>query len=151
MADGRWARDHHSTPHLVAALEHRLPWDEAVERCRAVLDEAVRCRVERPPAHDERAQRRTRLVRGRGHCSRLGRDDLLVGRLVFAGPAADERGYSDAVIHHWGSPVSSGPWLPTEDESAALTVDLRRPPPDPNFTMFADLHRSLLTAAGTRA
>ena len=122
-----------------------IAWDEAAERCRVLLDEAVRCRLEvGGPATGE-------LSGGLDSSSVVGtmalleRDDLLVGRLVFDGHRADERFYSDAVVDHWGiEAVSADPWMPARDEWRDLTRSLRRPLPDPNFTMFAGLHRMLL-------
>ena len=120
-------------------------WDDAVERCRSLLDEAVRCRLRGSgPATSE-------LSGGLDSSAVVGtlvglrRDDLVAGRLVFDGPWADERAYSDAVVEHWRIPVvSAPPWMPDDDESEELTRRLRRPVPDPHFTMFTGLHRALL-------
>jgi asparagine synthase (glutamine-hydrolysing) len=80
-----------------------------------------------------------------GTIARQGHDDLVAGRLVFEGPHTDERSYSDSVAERWGIPVvSAPPWMPTDDERAALTRQLRRPLPDPHFLMFVSLHRALL-------
>ncbi|MDQ3569701.1 MAG: asparagine synthase-related protein [Actinomycetota bacterium] len=126
--------------------ELEISWEDAAQRCRDALDEAVRCRLEvAEPATSELSGGldSSSVV---GTAAMLGRKDLVVGRLLFDGPRADERVYSDAVISHWGLPaVSAPPWLPTEEESWDLTRQLRRPPPDPNFTMFASLHRILLS------
>lgn len=122
-----------------------ISWDDAAERCRTVLDDAVRCRLEvGGPATSELSGGldSSAVV---GTIARLGHDDLLAGRLIFDGPDADERRYSDAVAEHWGIPlVSAPPWLATTEESVELTRSLRRPLPDPHFTMFTNLHRALL-------
>src|SRR5690606_31125514 len=80
-----------------------------------------------------------------GTVARSGRGDLLAGRLVFAGPRADERAWSDAVARHWAIPlVSAPPWSPSDDECRELTRRLRRPLPDPHFLMFCGLHEAFL-------
>ncbi len=110
-----------------------------------MLEEAVRCRLEvaGPPTSELSGGLDSSTVVGTA--ALLGRDDLVVGRLLFEGTRADERVYSDAVIRHWGlRAVSEPPWVPSEEELWELTRQLRRPPPDPNFTMFATLHRALL-------
>lgn len=121
-----------------------IPWEEAAERCRLLLDQAVRCRLEvGGPATSELSGGldSSSVV---GTIVKLGRSDLVVGRLMFDG-RADERFYSDAVIDHWGIPaVSSRPWTPTKEDAWNLTRRLRRPLPDPNFTMLTSLHRLLL-------
>ncbi len=125
--------------------ELEISWGEATGRCREVLDEAVRCRLELsgPPTSDLSGGLDSSAVVGTAVL--LGRSDLAVGRVLFDGPRADERHYSDAVIHHWGlQAVSEPPWVPSPEEWWELTRQLRRPPPDPNFTMFANLHRTLL-------
>ena len=79
-----------------------------------------------------------------GTMARLGAEDLLAGRLVFEGRDADERRYSDAVAEHWGIPlVSAPPWLGSAEECLELTRRLKRPVPDPHFTMFTTLHETL--------
>lgn len=122
-----------------------ISWEDAAERCRLLLDEAVRCRLEvGGPATSELSGGldSSSVV---GTMVKLGRSDLVVGRLVFDGPRADERSYSDAVIEHWGIPaVSSPPWSPSKEDTWEMTRRLKRPMPDPNFTMFAGLHRILL-------
>jgi asparagine synthase (glutamine-hydrolysing) len=122
-----------------------ISWEDAAERCRLLLDEAVRCRLDvGGPATSELSGGldSSSVV---GTVVKLGRSDLVVGRLVFDGPRADERFYSDAVIDHWGiRAVSSPAWIPSKEEGWELTRRLRRPLPDPNFTMFVGLHRMLL-------
>ncbi len=134
-------------PHHRWDLEPELDisWPDAAERCRSVFEEAVRCRVR----NDEPAT--SELSGGLdsstvvGTLVQLGRKDLMVGRMVFDGPRADERYYSDAVIDHWElRHISAGPWIPERDELQELTEALCRPCPDANFTMFANLHRGLL-------
>lgn len=121
-----------------------ISWDDAAERCRSVLDLAVAARLASGgPATSELSGGldSSAVV---GTVVGLGHDDLLVGRLVFEGLVADERRYSDAVVDHWGIPaVSADPWIPNGDEAAELTRELRRPIPDPHFTMFRSLHREL--------
>lgn len=122
-----------------------LQWDEAAERCRTVLDEAVRCRLEPgvPAASDLSGGLDSSAVVGT--VMKLGWTDLTVGRLMFDSPQADESRYSDAVINLWGlAQVEAPPWIPTEDEFAAMMKEFGRPPPDPNFTMFVTLHRTML-------
>ena len=123
-----------------------ISWPDAAERCRSVLGQVVRDRLdpegpvtcELSGGLDSSAVVGTVVLLGRP-------DDLTVGRLLFDTPRADERIYSDAVIDHWGlEAVSSPPWIPTEEECRELTRALRRPMPDPHFTMFAGLHRRLL-------
>jgi asparagine synthase (glutamine-hydrolysing) len=121
-----------------------ITWDDAVERCRTVLDEAVRCRLRGagPPASELSGGFDSSAVVGT--IVGLGHDDMVAGRLVFDGPRADERAYSDAVVGHWRiRAVSSPPWVPSDDESEALTRRLARPVPDPHFMMFTGLHRLL--------
>jgi asparagine synthetase B (glutamine-hydrolysing) len=134
------------------APDLEISWDDAAERCREVLGAAVASRLHADvPATSELSGGldSSSVV---GTIMRLGREDLLVGRLIFEGPRADERSYSDAVIDHWGLPaVSAAPWMPTEQEAEELTRQLRRPLPDPHFMMFASLHRTLLTEGRTES
>lgn len=119
-------------------------WDEAVERCRSLLDEAVRCRLGDGSATSELSGGldSSAVV---GTIVGLGEPQVLVGRLLFEGDRADERVFSDAVIDYWGiDAVSAAPWLPTEADADVMLRAFRRPPPDPNFTMFADLNRELV-------
>ena len=122
-----------------------ISFEEAAERCRALLDEAVRSRLQiGEPATSELSGGldSSSVV---GTIAKLGWPDLAVGRLLFDTPRADERSYSDAVVAHWGIPaLSSPPWMPTDQEAWEMTRRLRRPVPDPHFTMFAGLHRLLL-------
>lgn len=143
VADGRARTTTHHTWEVQPDLE--IPWEAASDRCRAVLDEVVgdRLRVSGPATSQLSGGLDSSSVVGT--LARLGRDDLVVGRLIFDGPRADERRYSDAVIDHWGlRAVSAAPWVPTIEESTALTTRFRRPVPPPHFTMFASLHESLL-------
>ena len=120
-----------------------LSWDEAAERCRSVLDEAITARTAgaAPTSELSGGLDSSTVV---GSLVRMGADDLVVGRLLFDRPSADERNYSDVVIRHWGlrDVVSAAPWIPTPEETSALLRSLRRPAPDPNFTMFVGLHRA---------
>ena len=115
-------------------------WADAVERCRHLLSEAVRARLPQMTSATCELSGGIDSSAVTGTLARLEVPDILAGRLVFDGPA-DERSYSDAVVDRWGiSLVSSPPWIPPADEAAELTRRLRRPLPDPNFTMFATLH-----------
>ncbi|MET0902461.1 MAG: asparagine synthase-related protein [Acidimicrobiales bacterium] len=141
--DGRARTFAHHQWRLAPAVE--VSWDDAARRCRGALDIAVRCRL------DPDAPATSELSGGLdssavvGTLAQLGGRHLVAGRLVFAGPAADERTYSQSVADLWGIPlVSADPWMPTIQESAEITAALRRPLPDPHFTMFGGLHRALL-------
>jgi asparagine synthase (glutamine-hydrolysing) len=124
--------------------EPRLRWDEAVERCRQVVEEAVRCRVQVAGTGTSELSGGLDSSSVVGTAVALGLADLLVGRLVFSGESADERRYSNAVIRQWGlRHVSASPWLPSVDDVREWTAELRRPVPDPNFTMFVALHRAV--------
>jgi asparagine synthetase B (glutamine-hydrolysing) len=127
-----------------------ITWDDAAERCRSVVQEAVACRlrgVDRPTSELSGGLDSSTVV---GTAVGLGHHDLLVGRLLFDSPRADERTYSDAVIDHWGlEAVSVPPWIATQEDDERLTRDLRRPVPDPHFTMFMALHDAL-RARGSR-
>ena len=126
-----------------------ISWEDAAERCRVVLQEAVGCRVAGGPATSELSGGldSSTVV---GTLVLLGREELVVGRMIFDGPRADERAYSDAVIEHWGlRAISASPWVPSDEENRDLGARLRRPCPDANFTMFTGLHRALL-AEGRR-
>ncbi|MGY1739562.1 MULTISPECIES: asparagine synthase-related protein [unclassified Blastococcus] len=132
-------------------LRPRLSWEEAVHRCRELVDEAVRCRLRVPdPVGAE-------LSGGLDSSSVVGAmvglgSPPLVGRLLFEGRTADERGFSQAVIDHWGlADVSVAPWVPGQDELDALTARWRRPVPDANFTMFVSLQRALTGAGRARS
>lgn len=125
--------------------EFDVTWDEAVERCRDTLDEVVRCRIRATgPATchlsgglDSSAVTGTAVL--------VGAESILVGRLLFTQPEADERTYSDAVIERWGVPaVSVEPWIPTEAEAYEWTAHLQYPIPHPSTTMFASLNRAFL-------
>ncbi len=125
--------------------EPRLSWATAVERTREVFAAAVRSRLRAAEAATSELSGGLDSSGVVGTLKLLGADDLLVGRLLFDGAAADERSYSDAVLRHWDVPcVSTPPWLPTDDDAEELTRSLRRPPPDENFTMFRALHEALL-------
>ena len=121
-----------------------IGWDEAAERCRAVLDEVVLARLTGmgPPASELSGGLDSSTVVGT--LALLGCDDLVVSRLVFDTPWADEREFSDAVIAHWRlRAVSAPPWIPARAELDELSDTLRRPAPDANFTMFAEMERAL--------
>ncbi len=132
--------------------ELEISWDDAAERCRGVFDEAVRSRLSvggSPTSELSGGLDSSTVV---GTAVRLGCDDLVVGRIIFDGPRADERSYSDAVIEHWGLPsVSARPWMPKGEEFGRLAGDLRRPCPDANFTMFVTLYRVLLQEGRSNA
>ena len=142
-AAGRAATVRHLRWDLEPELD--ISWEDAAERCRAVFEEAVLCRLstDQPATAELSGGLDSSTVAGT--LVKVGRTDLIVGRMVFDGPRADERTYSDAVIERWGlRHVSARPWIPGHRERHELTHLLRRPCPDANFTMFATLHRSLL-------
>ncbi len=148
-ASGQELRHHHRWDIRPAP---EVTWDEAVERTRQAVEDAVRDRVRVAGSATSELSGGLDSSSIVGTLVHLGIDDLLTGRLLFDGPRADERTFSDAVIDHWRlRAVSARPWLPTEDETAQWTADLRRPPPDPNFTMSAGLHRALLMEHRTSA
>lgn len=122
-----------------------IAWDDAAARCRDVLGRAVQDRLDAggsPTGELSGGLDSSAVV---GTVAQLGVDGLLAGRLVFEGPVADERRYSDAVAEHWGIPlVSTPPWLGTAEVCVELTRAMRRPLPDPHFTMFTALHEALL-------
>lgn len=135
-------RHHHWNIHP----EPDVGWADGIERCRALIGEAVRCRVRAAGAatSDLSGGLDSSAVVGTVVREGLG-DDLIVGRLLFDGPEADERRYSDAVIDHWGlRALSMRPWLPSAEETALLSATLQRPPPPPNFTMSRSLHQAFL-------
>lgn len=140
-ANGTTVHRHHT---WALTPEPRIDLEEAAERSRILLDEAVRSRLAvTGPATCELSGGldSSSIV---GTAALLGCPDLLAGRLLFDGPA-DERRYSDAVADHWGIRlVSARPWLPAEDEWTDLARRIHRPLPDPNFTMLGGLHRALL-------
>ncbi len=138
---GEGVRSHHE---WVVAPERDLSWDDGVQRCRELLDLVVACRV--PSGQPATCELSGGLDSSAvvGTVVRLGLPDALAGRLLFDSPGADERGFSDAVAAHLGVELlSAPPWLPSREEFDDLTRRLRRPPPDPNFTMFLSLHRAL--------
>lgn len=127
-----------------------ISWEAAAARCRAVFEQALadRLRFGEPATSELSGGLDSSSVVGT--LVRMGRDDLVVGRLTFEGPGADERSYSDAVIDHWGlRAVSVPPWVPSREESIALGRRLRRPVPDPNFMMFTSLHRAFVDEGRT--
>lgn len=144
----RWIGGHVTTyAHFTWNIEPepRLPWAAAVERTREVFATAVLARVQ--AAGDATSELSGGLDSSGlvGTLRQLGAEDIVVGRLLFDGPSADERQYSNAVLDHWGlSSLSTPPWIPTEDEATTLTTLLRRPTPGPNFTMFKPLHEAFL-------
>lgn len=132
--------------------EPEVGWDEAVDRTRRVVDDAVRDRVRVAGAATSELSGGLDSSAVVGTLVALGCPGVLAGRLLFDGPNADERVYSDAVIEHWGlRAVSAGPWLPTDDETDALSAELHRPLPDPNFTMSVGLDRAFLAEGRTSA
>ncbi|WP_325745190.1 asparagine synthase-related protein [Streptomyces sp.] len=137
--DGSSVRRHHSWR---IDLAPRITWADAIDRCRELVDEAVRSRLRVAGSSS------SELSGGLDSSSIVGTAVLLgqpplVGRLLFEGRSADERTYSDAVIEHWDlAALSIRPWIPSLDELTALTIGWRRPVPDANFTMFADLYRA---------
>jgi len=143
----------HTFEHHTWQLEPELDlsWDDAAARCRSVLDTAVRSRLGgggRATSELSGGLDSSSVV---GTAVLLGHDDLLVGRLLFEGPQADERAYSDAVIERWGlEAISVPPWLPSAEECEDLGRVLQRPVPDPHFTMFSTLQRALVAAGGAR-
>src|SRR5205085_2753862 len=123
-----------------------VSWDDGVERCRALLDDAVasRLRTSGPATSQLSGGIDSSAVVGTIAATR--RDELMVGRLIFDGPSADERAYSDAVIDHWKVPaISVKPWIATPDETLERSQRLGRPFPDPHFTMFCSLYRAFLS------
>lgn len=123
--------------------EPQVSWDGAIDRCRQVLDDAVRCRIQALGATASELSGGLDSSSVVGTAALLG-EELLVGRLLFDGRSADEREFSQAVIDHWSlEAVSAPPTILSAEESAALAAQLRRPPPDPNFTMFTGLLRAL--------
>lgn len=122
-----------------------ITWDDAAERCRSVLDEVVKDRLDGSfPATCELSGGldSSAVV---GTVVGLGKPDLLAGRLLFDGPTADEREYSAAVIDHWHvDSIGMPPWMPTPAEWDQLARQLRRPVPAPNFVMFEGLHGAML-------
>lgn len=122
-----------------------ITWNDAAERCRSVLDEVVKDRLDGSfPATCELSGGldSSAVV---GTVVGLGKPDLLAGRLLFDGPNADERKYSTAVIDHWHvDSIGMPPWMPAPAEWDQLARQLRRPAPTPNFVMFEGLHRAML-------
>jgi asparagine synthase (glutamine-hydrolysing) len=140
--DGTQQRAHHRWS---IRPEVELGWDDAVQRCREVLDEVVLSRVRVAGAVTSQLSGGLDSTAVTGTAVRLSVDDLVTARLVFEGGDADERAFSDAAARQWGLRlVSSPPWILTENEAAEWTASLRRPIPDPNFSMIASLHRALL-------
>lgn len=124
-----------------------ISWDDAAQRCRDRLDQAVgdRLRSDQPATSELSGGLDSSAVIGTA--VQLGRRDVAAGRLIFEGPRADERVYSDAVIDFWGvEAVSALPWVPSADETRELERVVRQPSPAPQFTMFAGLYRALLLA-----
>jgi asparagine synthase (glutamine-hydrolysing) len=129
--------------------EPGVSFGEAVERCRALLDEAVSCRVRDSPLVTPELSGGLDSSAVVGTVVRLGQN-VLPGRMEFTGAGADERAYSDAVAMHWGLElVSVPPWVPDEETLAALVVRLGRPVPDPHFLMLHQLNVALLERGGS--
>ncbi len=121
-----------------------ISWDAAAERCRQVMDQAVRSRmaVSGPPTGELSGGLDSSAVVGT--MATMAPDDVMAGRLVFDTPRADERVYSDAVAAHWGIPMESvPPTIVGAEELSEMTRELRIPAPDPHFAMFIGLHRAL--------
>lgn len=127
------------------ALDGVAEWGDALAMTRNLLDEAIDSRTSAGTSattSELSGGLDSSCVTGTLH--QRGHDDLVAARLVFPAGPADEKAYSDAAAAHWGIPlVSANPWMPSEDVFLELTRHLRRPPPDPNFTMFISLHRLL--------
>lgn len=124
--------------------EPTVSWDEAVARCREVLDDAVRCRVAALGAAASELSGGLDSSAVVGTAVLLGHHDVVVGRLLFDGPAADERQYSAEVAERWHlDTVSAPPTVLSWEQHHALAASLRRPVPDPNFVMFTNLHGAL--------
>lgn len=140
VANGR----HRIEPHHRWSIEPRgdATWDTAIDECRRLIDLAVGERLTSPPTCELSGGLDSSTVVG----TAMGLDaqGLAAARLVFDTPRADERSYSDEVVAHWGiEVVSEGPTLHSDEEAKELTSQLRRPLPDPQFTMFSGLHAEL--------
>lgn len=121
-------------------------WDEAAERCRAVLDEAVRCRLRAIGSASTELSGGVDSSAVAGTATLLGSPPL-AGRLMFEGQGADERTFSQSAIDLWGlDAVSVPPWVPTDERLTAMANDIARPVPDANFTMFVSLNRAFMAA-----
>lgn len=139
-------------PHHVWKFQDatRMTWDEAGERCRAALDQAVRCRVAAFGGATSQLSGGLDSSAVVGTAVLLGASDVLAGRLIFDGASADERHYSDAVAEHWGIDIISARGTETgSDDLHTWTGSLHRPPPDPHFMMFLGLDQQF-AAAGRR-
>lgn len=140
-----WATDTRVHHRWDIRPQGELGWDDAVNLCRTVIDEAVRSRVRVAGMATSQLSGGLDSSAVVGTAKKLGFQDVLVGRLLFDGEPADEREFSDSVIDHWGlRAVSARPWVLSDHEMHDLMHSLHRPPPDPNFTMFAPLHRAFL-------
>lgn len=127
-----------------------LSWDEGIERSRALLDTAVCSRLNAGMSSTSELSGGLDSSAIVGTLSTLRPHNLIVGRMEFDGRSADERQYSTAVAEHWGlEMISVPPWNPSSEENAELTRTLRRPIPDPHFTMFASL-QCAFQASGRR-
>jgi asparagine synthase (glutamine-hydrolysing) len=141
-----WARGRgRYTQHHIWSFEtdFDVSWDDAAERCRGLLDQAVSSRlsVDNPVSAQLSGGLDSSSVVGT--VARLSPSKLVAERLTFEGDDADESIYSDAVASYWGIPVVSSPaWMPTKEEALELTFKMKRPVPDPNFTMFIGLDRT---------
>lgn len=130
--------------------EPGISWTDAVDRCRELLDEAVRCRIRALGGAASELSGGLDSSAVVGTAVLLGDTGIVAGRLLFDGPSADERGYSTAVAEQWGlEAVSTPPTILSLDGLRALSGRLRRPAPDPNFLMFRDLHRELAARGHT--
>lgn len=141
---GATTRRHHAWQ---LNLREHLSWEEAAEHCRELLDVAVVSRIDSGFSATSEVSGGLDSSAVAGTLVHLGRPDVIGARLLFHGPAADERRYSDAVAERWGFPLlSAAPWLPTHEDLTEMSRHLHRPVPDPNFTMFLSLHHALLEA-----
>jgi hypothetical protein len=125
-------------------IDRHISWPDAAERCRSILDLVVQDRLESTKTPTSQLSGGIDSSTVVGTIAKLGLSDLVVERLVFDSPRADETFFSDLVIGHWGiDDVSRPPWLPTREEAIELTHRIKRPLPDPNFTMFLGLYRTM--------
>lgn len=120
-----------------------LGMEEAAERARELLDQAVSSRIQAAGAATAQLSGGLDSSSVVGAAVFLGVGDLLTGRLTFDGRAADERTFSDAVAARWDLELlSAPPWTPSLEESERLVERLGRPLPEPNFIMTSSLQRA---------
>ena len=119
-----------------------VPWDDAVEIARSDLSRATVQRADSELASCELSGGldSSTIV---GLLASSGRRDLVVGRMLFDDPKADERSYSDAVIAHFDlDEISVSPWTPDPDEADELMTHLGTPIPPTNGYMSVALLRA---------